>query len=128
MKTRRHHNNKGIQQLKSGHRSKITKRLAEKLNIPFQFGENFIMKNKISDIITEKKVDFIREYNLIPNLVILGTQKDQDLCSYVFESGLLDSDSDVKLKTCHGWEFMGLTVMVNEKTSKDLIDIAFRGN
>ena len=84
------------------------------------------MKNKISDLITGKKVDFIREYNLIPNLVILGTQKDQDLCSYVFELGLLDSD--VKLKTCHGWEFMGLTVLVNEKTSKDLIDIAFRGN
>ena len=41
MKTRKHHNNKGIQQLKSGRRTKITKQLAEKLNIPFQFGEKF---------------------------------------------------------------------------------------
>ena len=77
----------------------------------------------------QKREGFIQEYNLIPNLVILGTQKDQDLCSYVFKSGLLNSDSDIKLlKTCHGWEFMGLTVLVNEKTNEDLIDIAFRGN
>lgn len=38
MKTRRHHNNKGIRQIKTGSYVKPLKRLARKLGVPFRVG------------------------------------------------------------------------------------------
>ena len=40
LKSRKHHNNKGTRQIKTGNRAKKTQLFAKKIGVPFQVGDN----------------------------------------------------------------------------------------
>ena len=52
LKSRKHHNNKGTRQIKTGSRAKKTQLFAKKIGVPFQIGDNVcidVNKNSIKN-------------------------------------------------------------------------------
>jgi hypothetical protein len=43
LKSRKHHNNKGTRQIKTGNRAKKTQLFAKKIGVPFQIGNDIVI-------------------------------------------------------------------------------------